>query len=95
MTLRQQITRIESCPECHAPPDMDFTGPHLQTPADDDGMVRRVYVKCISCGHVGPVRQITPVHWIDSGKLPYADCIAPWNRAALTKSQRQEVQTNG
>lgn len=85
------VTGLLPCPKCGKKPRAKTSsgapdGPNFQTPAEDDGMVRRVYVRCFGCGHIGPTRTIPPIHWTKSGTMPIAPDRDAWNQHVREES---------
>ena len=67
---------VRACVRCG-----DVKNMRIQTPAEDDGMVRRTYFRCFSCGMQSPHIDIPPIPWQESGKImfaPYRDIYNTW-----------------
>lgn len=79
--LDGQSEYLHECPNCNSAWEV-----RAQTPPDDDDIVRRAYFRCFACGLVSPeVPNWTPVHWRQTGSLPWDPLRDFWNAWAATQ----------
>lgn len=71
------INGLVACPNCG-----ELGRVRLQTPPDDDGIVRRAYFLCFGCHGVSPdCPEWNPCHWHNSGSAlfrPLRDFYNSW-----------------
>lgn len=69
------INGLRACPDCGRLGEV-----RVQTPPDDDGIVRRCYFRCFNCHWVSPnYPDWKPVHWRGSGSVRFPPLLEFYN----------------
>jgi len=64
VSREQNINGFKRCPICKSLNVLP------KTPADKNGMIKRIYAHCDNCGNTSkPRRIIPPIHWKYSGNI--------------------------
>lgn len=76
---KYDVNGFHRCPLCG-----DVKNVRLQTPLEDDNLIRRVYVRCFGCFEcIGPTTNLPrPMTQAEVGAWPVAEYREVWNRYA-------------